>query len=75
MPRVRLMIGEKDPLNDDCWRFLEKMARLNKDIKMYVYRHLPHAFLSYDHVVGYDIIIGDSIAMIKELFALANCEI
>lgn len=69
------MIGEKDPLGDDCWRFLEKLVRLKKDVKMYVYRHLPHAFLSYDHIAGFDMIIGDSIAMIKELFALAECDL
>lgn len=69
---MRVIIGEKDPLHDDSWRFLERMVLLKKDIKKIVYHHLPHAFMSYEHTVGYKIIIEDCVEFIRELLAKAD---
>ncbi len=66
------MVGENDPLLDDSWRLLEKLVLLKQDIKMNVYKFLPHAFLSYDTNSGYKIIIKDSVELMRELFDKAG---
>lgn len=43
-----MQVGTFDPLHDDCFRLLERMVGLNKDVKMTVYNNLPHGFLNLD---------------------------
>lgn len=33
-------------------RFVQKMIKLKKDIKMKLYKGLPHGFMNYDYVGG-----------------------
>lgn len=72
LPPIRIMVGENDPLLDDSWRLLERLVLLKKDIKMKVFKFLPHAFLSYDTNSGYKIIIEDCVELFRELFAKAD---
>lgn len=67
-----MMIGEKDPLYDDTWRFLERLVNLKNDVQLIVFKFLPHAFLSYDTTVGYKVIIQKTIEVLEELFAKAE---
>jgi len=67
------MVGTKDPLHDECWRLLYKLKKLDKDVKMTVYREMPHGFLSYDVPSGMEeakICIRDAAEMMKELMNL-----
>lgn len=51
-PPVRLMIAGRDPLRDESFRLLCRLARLKKDAKMVEYRNFPHAFWNLDIVFG-----------------------
>lgn len=65
------MVGEKDPLHDDCWRLVDRLKKLNKDVKMTVYRDLAHGFLGYDIPGGLPMTrtcILEAGDMLKELF-------
>ncbi|EAR88616.3 hypothetical protein TTHERM_00185900 (macronuclear) [Tetrahymena thermophila SB210] len=52
LPPTRILVGTNDPLHDECWRFLQKLENLNKDVKMVVYDQMPHGFLNYDAPSG-----------------------
>jgi len=70
LPPVRIMVGTKDPLHDECWRLLYKLRKLNKDAKMVVYREMPHGFLGYDLPQGMSearTCIVDAAKIIQEL--------
>lgn len=70
LPPIRMMVGEKDPLHDDCWRLVDRLKKLNKDIKMTVYKDLSHGFLGYDMPGGIrmaKVCIQEAADMIKEL--------
>ena len=51
-PPVYLIAGGGDPLHDDCIRFLQKMLKIGKNIKMKSYVGLTHGFLNYDYLGG-----------------------
>ncbi len=72
LPPIRMMVGEKDPLYDDTWRFLERLVNLKKDVHLRVYKYLPHAFMSYDVTRGYKVIIKESVELLLDLFARAG---
>ena len=48
LPPVRIFGGTSDPLRDDSIYFMEKLLKLNKDIKMIEFKYFPHGFLNYD---------------------------
>lgn len=48
LPPVRMFVGTKDPLEDDCWRMLEKLLDAGVDAKMKIYDGVLHGPLSYD---------------------------
>jgi len=48
LPKTRIMVGNKDPLHDEAWRLTDKMRKLGRDIRMVVYKDMPHGFLGYD---------------------------
>ncbi|KAL4469424.1 hypothetical protein ABPG74_004677 [Tetrahymena malaccensis] len=52
LPPTRILVGTSDPLHDECWRFVQKLENLNKDVKMVVYDQMPHGFLNYDAPSG-----------------------
>ena len=47
-PPVRMMVGDCDPLQDDCWRLVSKLFSLGKDVHMTEFEGLPHGFLGFD---------------------------
>jgi len=70
LPPIRMMVGENDPLHDECWRFVDKLRKLNKDIFLTVYKDMCHGFLGYDVPMGMPeckICIEDSVGMISDL--------
>jgi len=70
LPPVRIVIGTRDPLHDESWRFMHKLTKLKKDVKMVVYTEMPHGFLSYDVPNGMKEskqCILETAAIIKEL--------
>jgi len=70
LPPIRMMVGDTDPLHDECWRFTDKLRKLNKDVHLTVYKDMCHGFLGYDVPMGMPeskICIEDSVTMISEL--------
>ncbi len=49
LPPVRILIGSSDPLRNDSLLFLNRMTKLNKDIKVIELKYFPHGFLNYDY--------------------------
>jgi acetyl esterase/lipase len=47
-PSVRLLMSGNDPLRDESFKFVLKLAKLKKDIKFVEYQMFPHAFLNFD---------------------------
>ncbi|EGR27054.1 hypothetical protein IMG5_202350 [Ichthyophthirius multifiliis] len=47
-PPTRILVGSKDPLHDECWRFLKKLDDLGRSAEIIVYENMPHGFLNYD---------------------------
>lgn len=47
-PPLRIMVGSCDPLGDECWRLVERLYILGKDVHMTEYEGLPHGFLGFD---------------------------
>jgi len=48
-PPTRIFVGNADPFHDDCCRLAERLAELNKDVKLTVYDTFPHGFLQFDN--------------------------
>jgi acetyl esterase/lipase len=68
-PPVQIVSGGRDPLSDDSLRFVEKFIKNQKQIKMKLYKSLPHGFMNYDYVGGLSpasLAINDSCFMIRE---------
>ena len=72
LPPIRIATGKNDPLHDDNWKFLHRMQNLNKDIRMLVYEGMPHAFLSFDNIDEYGVIMEHTYKALNELFSLAE---
>mmetsp|Transcript_12581 Transcript_12581/g.10793 ORF Transcript_12581/g.10793 Transcript_12581/m.10793 type:complete len:149 (+) Transcript_12581:1487-1933(+) len=73
LPPVRMIVGDMDPLHDDCWRFADKLRKLNKNVNLIVYKGIPHGFLGYDVPLGMSEVKGaidESGQIIKELFEM-----
>jgi hormone-sensitive lipase len=47
-PPIRIMVGNCDPLEDDCWRFGERLLGVGVDFGMVLYEGFPHGFLGFD---------------------------
>jgi hormone-sensitive lipase len=67
MPPVRIITGSEDPMQDDNWRLLAKLRRLNKDVKMIVHQHLSHAFMAHQDLKNYKLYIQEACELIREL--------
>jgi hormone-sensitive lipase len=68
MPPIRILSGTNDPLHDDIWKLLQRLQKLRKNAQYTIYEGLPHGFLTLDELVGYDLIIEESVNRIRELF-------
>eukprot|EP00826_Nyctotherus_ovalis_P003372 TRINITY_DN10688_c0_g1_i7.p2 TRINITY_DN10688_c0_g1~~TRINITY_DN10688_c0_g1_i7.p2 ORF type:complete len:406 (-),score=106.63 TRINITY_DN10688_c0_g1_i7:98-1315(-) len=49
-PPVRILAAGRDPLRDESYRLINRLASLNKDAKLIEYRMLPHGFWSLDMI-------------------------
>lgn len=72
LPPIRIITGTNDPLHDDVWKLLQRLQNLEKDVKVTVYDGMPHGFLSFDEMKGYETIVGEVAAKIQELFYLSE---
>ena len=73
LPKTRIVVGDRDPLYDQCVRFTHQVAALNVDCKLKVYEGMVHGFLSFLWpVVGVPEVkacVDDCTALLKELAA------
>ena len=46
-PPIRIMVGSIDPLRDLSYLFLQRWVKVNLDVKLTEFAHLPHGFLNY----------------------------
>jgi len=74
MPPIRIVVGTEDPLYDDNWKFVYKLKKLKKDIKMNVHEFIPHAFLCYPDLKNFGDFIEESCQLIRELASLESKE-
>jgi len=51
-PPVRIMSAGRDPLRDESYKLISRLAKLKKDAKMIEYRNFPHAFWNLDIMFG-----------------------
>lgn len=49
LPPVRIIVGSSDPLRDDAILFLNRLVKLNKNVKLTELKYFPHGFLNYDY--------------------------
>lgn len=47
-PPVRLMMAGNDPLRDESFKFIFRLANLSVDIRFVEFQMFPHAFLNFD---------------------------
>jgi len=67
LPPVRMFVGTKDPLHDDCWRFTQRLMNLGRDVRLVAYKEMPHGFLNYDMVDGVETCVKETADALKEL--------
>jgi len=67
LPPVRIITGSEDPMQDDNWRLVEKLRKLNKNIKIIVHEHLSHAFMAHQDLKDYNMYIEEACELIREL--------
>jgi len=72
MPPVRIVTGSEDPLQDDNWRLVAKLRKLNRDVKIIVHEHLTHGFIAYPELKNFHLYMEDSCQLIRELIAIDN---
>lgn len=48
LPRVRIMVAANDPLRDESFNLLYRLAKLGHDVKLKEYLFMPHGFLNYN---------------------------
>lgn len=51
-PPTRIMVGNEDPLHDECFRFAEKLLMCGKDVRIAEYAGAAHGGLSYSFKGG-----------------------
>jgi len=67
LPPVRLMVGTADPLHDDNLRLIQRLLKLKRDAKAFVYENYIHGFVAMKGVHAYDKILEDSSNILEEL--------
>lgn len=60
-PPCRIATGTNDPLHDDTWRYLIKLLKLNKSVKMIVYPGMPHGFISMASLENFELLISETV--------------
>ena len=65
MPKIRVYVGSRDPLFDDCVRFVRRMVRIGKDCGVVVFEGLDHGLLSmsvgrfFPAIMFFQEVVGD----------------
>jgi len=67
LPPVRMVVGSKDPLHDDSFRFLARLKKLNKDAKLVVHQHIRHGYLCHQGLKNYHLFMEEACDLIREL--------
>jgi len=70
LPPIRMVVGTCDPIEDDTWRFMHRLIKLNKDVKTIAYKDLVHGYYSTGVTKYTDEIIKDGRDIIYELINL-----
>jgi len=70
LPPIRMVSGVNDPLHDDCWRFLSRLIKLKKDVRLIVHEHLSHGYLGHYELKDYEVYVEEACELIRELI---NC--
>jgi len=52
LPPIKMMVGDTDPLHDDCWRFLHRLIKIGKHPELSVFKDLMHGCLNFDMIMG-----------------------
>jgi hormone-sensitive lipase len=47
-PPIRMYCGDNDFMIDDSYSFIRKLANLNLDAKLSVYKYLIHGYLNFN---------------------------
>ena len=67
-PKVRLLVGDKDPLFYDSLRFAKALQNKGGDVKVTVYEGGLHCLLSLSQAVAeYETVVADSVEYLQEL--------
>jgi len=72
LPPIRMVVGSKDPLHDYSWRFLLKLKKLNKDVKLVVHDHIRHGYLCHQDLKNYHIFMEEACDLVRELVAIES---
>jgi len=75
LPPVRLIVGAKDPLKDDCMRLADRLLGLGVNVEMKVFEGMPHGVLNYDVKFGLPEarqMVDAGTQYLKDLLRLAN---
>lgn len=48
LPPIRIMVGESDCMKDQSFKFINRLIKLDKNVRMVMYKELTHGFLNYD---------------------------
>jgi hormone-sensitive lipase len=77
LPPIRILVGSSDPLHDDSIRFVEKLHKVNCNVQLLSYLHLPHGFLSFGLPGGMPeskSCVDDCAQLIQDLLNLADVD-
>jgi len=70
MPPVRIITGSEDPFQDDNWRMVSRLRKLNRDVKIVVHEHLTHAFMCHQDLKNFKLYIKEACELIEDLVGL-----
>ena len=48
LPPMRIMVPTNDPLRDESFNLVYRMAKIGHDVKMREFLFMPHGFLNYN---------------------------
>jgi len=71
LPPIRMLSGMDDPLHDDCWRFLSRLIKLKKNVRLIAHEHLTHGYLGHYELKDFEVYVEEACELIRELI---NCD-
>jgi len=70
LPPIRITVGTCDPIEDDTWRFMHRLIKLNKNVKTIAYKGLIHGFYNTGEIKYTKEVWKDGCDIIRELISL-----